>query len=511
MRILRYYNNYYLLNVFIIFILLNRNMIKKLIYSFCFVVFFNLILHSQQTYQIDTKFEVLGIEYDHSLIIRIPDGVDVIRGILIRGNSGGLGSGGTTLYYVDDEIAYEYAKSINFAIMGTYSWGDFYYDGEIELFDECIQQFASLSGHQELVHAPMLFLGHSNGGMMAHGYNSLHPEKTIALLVNKGLNYLNPIPEISALKTPGILVVGENDYYLMEEHTNALFYNNRSRGALWSHIIHQGQGHTLVDETKNLFYLMADEALKLRYPSSLSPVSGPVTLLDIDETIGWLSDSTTWKNGVIEVFDYNSYLKLKDSSSWHISKDLAYLFAAHSSYNRIDYDSYFTSHVVDSGSISSFHFEVNEPWDSIHVFNKYSIIGSYYDSNESVFNFDVNLDSLGFYAVFAKVYLASGETSITNFDVVFSCNKCETVYIKDLIEKTDLLFYPNPCGDYGYLVSSVPINYYIIYTVDGRTIKEEQCHRLNKIELDFSSYQHGIYFLKTISENGNSHVTKIIK
>ncbi len=241
---------------------------KKITMFICIYMMMQSIASSQDVYQVDTLDE----GRTKSIRMKIPDGVDEVEGILIKGNpwQGGV------LGYVDDSVANAFASSINFAVMGTSLWGRFKVDEEFDIFEYCIDSLAQMSGHPEISDAPMIFFGCSNGGQMAHSYNSLHPEKCIAFLVDKGGYYINPIPDTLALKTPGILVAGELDLQYRIDAINDLFYNNRPRGALWSHILCQGIGHISVNETHYLFLTMAEAAYKLRYPLEQKPINGPV-------------------------------------------------------------------------------------------------------------------------------------------------------------------------------------------------------------------------------------------
>lgn len=413
-------------------------LIKKIILFICAYLFTLSTAISQNIYQIDTIDD--GIT--KSIRMKIPAGVNEVEGILMKGNpwQGGV------LSYVDDSIANAFAKSINFAVMGTSLWGRFKKAEEFEIFEYCIDNLAQMSGHPEISDAPFIFFGCSNGGQMAHSYNSLHPEKCIAFLVDKGGYYINPIPDTMALATPGILVAGELDLQYRIDAINDLFYNNRPRGALWSHILYQGVGHASVAETHYLFLVMAEAAYKLRYPLDQTPVNGPVTLRNLNEINGWLSDSTTWDSGIISVSGHNDYHGLADSASWHINKDLAFLFAAHSSYNRINKTASLSAKVADSGDIVTYKFEAGLAWDSIHVFNKSKKVGAYYGGGVSSFNFDYTLVETGFSALFSKVYLTSGDSSVTNLDVVFVRGVIEPNSIENEIDQqnTNYTLYPNP-------------------------------------------------------------------
>ncbi len=483
---------------------------KSFLYIICLIFLIPFRLFSQQEYQIDVVYDNYCPNSTHSLNLKIPKGVDVVKGILIRGNSGCS----TTLYYIDDQLAYEFAKKINFAIMGTYNLGSLEDSEEFELFEDCIYTFGNMSGHPELVDAPFLFFGHSNGGMMTHNYATLKPEKCIATLVNSGGSYIESLPDIETLNVPSIFIAGEKDWPGISDQIINHFYVNRPRGALWAHLIMQNRGHSLGKETIKLYYLLAEEALKMRYPSDQSPINGPVSLIELTENSGWLSDSTTWKDGIIEIFEHGTYPNSFDSSSWHMSKDLAYLFAAHSTYDRIDNNAYFLDDVANKGGEATFHFEIKETWDSIYVYNKSSNIGSYYSNNDSIFDFEISLDNLGFYALFAKVYLSSGEISVTNFDAILVVNKVEPTNIgmpESELNSEQIVFYPNPCVETGYLESPNKIEAYILYSINGTKILEKQGINSKRIKVDLSSLNKGSYLLKCILENKQVEVIYLVK
>ena len=353
---------------------------KKAFLTIFVFILFQSIATSQFVCQVDTNDN--GIT--KSIKLKIPEGVNEVEGILMKGNPWQ----GSVLNYVDDSIANAFASSINFAIMGTSFWGRFKHYDEFEIFEFLIDSLAQMSGHPEISDAPLIFFGSSNGGQMAHSYNSFRPEKCIVFLVDKGGYYINQIPDTLSLKTPGLLVAGELDLQYRIDTINGLFYNNRPRGALWSHILYQDIGHIPLDETYYLFLTLAEEAYKLRYPTNQTPINGPITLRDLNEVDGWLSDSTTWENGIIEVSNHNNYSKSLDSASWHINKDMAFLFAAHSSYNRVNDTASLSAKVADSGDIVLFNFEIDMDWDSIHVFNKSEKVGAYYGGGMSSFDFE---------------------------------------------------------------------------------------------------------------------------
>ncbi len=473
------------------------------------ILLLNLLVYtsvfSQNYYQVDTLDE----DRTKSIRLKIPEGVEEVEGILMMGNPWE----GSTLFFVDDTIGTAYAKSINFVMMGTSLWGRFKHMEEFEIFEYLIDSLAIMSGHPEISDAPFIIFGCSNGGQMAHSYNTLRPEKCIAFLVDKGGYYINPIPDTSALKTPGLLVAGDQDLQYRIDAINDLFYDNRPRGALWSHILAQNTGHVRVTETHNMFLILSQAAYELRYPADQRPVNGPVQLRDVIAADGWLSDSTTWDKGIIDVFDFNSYSNNRDSASWHINKDLAYCFAAHSSYNRITRLAKISDKVVDSGDIVNYEFKITKQWDSIIMYNRSNKIGAYYSSTDTIFDFDYELSKTGFNAIFSKVYLSSGDSSVTNLGVVFVNGEIEPILTTNdnhPEEKADLInVFPNPSNG----VINIEFQDYgpktiMVYKISGELILEEVCYNSpHKLSLKSK----GIYLISVISGNSNTTKKVIIK
>ena len=105
------------------------------------------------------------------LRLNIPESVEVVRGILINGN----GAGGDATGSATNPEFVAFAESIGFAVLATGYW--YYFpledDAELLLFEEMLQELADISEHPELVHAPWLPMGHSNGGQMSYGMDSM--------------------------------------------------------------------------------------------------------------------------------------------------------------------------------------------------------------------------------------------------------------------------------------------------------------------------------------------------
>ena len=174
----------------------------------------------------------LGDAGDRTLRLNLPDGLPVVRGILIFGN----GAGGDSRSMATNPELVAYAESMGFAVLATSRWANFAYGytpSEYSGFQYALQQLADTTRHPELVRAPWLPFVMSNGGQISYGLNVLAPEKAIAMAINKAAIVNDLLPGSAALRTPGLLVAGELDVtYRAGVHD--LFISNRPRGALWA-------------------------------------------------------------------------------------------------------------------------------------------------------------------------------------------------------------------------------------------------------------------------------------
>lgn len=256
-----------------------------------------------------------------------------IRGILIFGN----GAGGNSLSAATNAELVAWAESMKFAVIGTSEWGYFDAQAEIDLWYSMIQYFATQTGHPELVKAPWLPVGHSNGGQMSFGFNSFDPAKTIGFITTKGQFYRTNSPSPLALRTPGMLTSGTADSTARQDAIKKLFTINRPRGALWAWINEQGVGH---DDTfaRNMTYPFMEECVRLRYPADQQPsASYQPVLKDLIESDGWLvgDDTADWTTGYTPIKAAQDETGNIRSWGWVPNKRMAYIYRAYSSYNKV--------------------------------------------------------------------------------------------------------------------------------------------------------------------------------
>ncbi|MBI5382918.1 MAG: immunoglobulin domain-containing protein [Opitutae bacterium] len=274
----------------------------------------------------------LGDAYNRALRLNVPDALPVVRGLIIYGN----GANGDARGMATDPELVALAETWGFAVLATsrfYNFSSRFDAQEFGIFEARLQELATLSRRPELTVAPWLPIGHSNGGQMSYGFNTLRPEKVIAIVASKGAFYNDVRPEGIALRTPGLLVAGEVDPGLGTAAIRDLFYGNRPRGALWAWVEDQGVNHSLGNSNELTLPFVA-AMVQARYPAGATPVNGPVSLVALDEQAGWLTDPESYQAGLADIAPYASYPKDKTVAGWLPSRRLAYIFRAFASYNK---------------------------------------------------------------------------------------------------------------------------------------------------------------------------------
>lgn len=150
-----------------------------------------------------------------------------------------------------------------------------------------IAALAARSGHAELERVPVLFTGHSNGGMKAWEYNAAHPGRVIAFTVSRAAMEELTDTTPAARANPAMLVVGVNDNDYFNTSIARLFTRNRREGAPWSFVVERNAGHEL-GRTPDLWLPFFDWAVRTRLDATVANASGEVALRPIDPDEGWL-------------------------------------------------------------------------------------------------------------------------------------------------------------------------------------------------------------------------------
>lgn len=282
-----------------------------------------------------TKFGFGGkpgyTNYAHDTRLWIPDDVTVIRGVIVLGN----GAGGDQRGRAAEKDWQTLARGHGFALMGTHGYVCYgstaIVDKEVSVLLGDLAWYATASGHPEVANLPFVLAGWSGGGQIANGINTRIPERVIAFIANKGSHYLAPSSE-AALKTPGILVAGQLDGQVNRDGITGLFEKNRPRGALWADAFEENTGHA-EGNVNGMFFTFFDHAIRARYPAGVTPLAGPVKLLDLVETNGWLAAEPSANNGLAgKIYSYANYPGVKSNACWLMDADVANLYRGFATY-----------------------------------------------------------------------------------------------------------------------------------------------------------------------------------
>lgn len=305
---------------------------------------------------------------NHALLrMYVPASLKVVRGIYFWGN-GGVGDSRSKA--TDPEMV-ALADMLGFAVVGTSGLALAYTNGvgDAAEVEAALASIANASGHPEIARAPLLPIGHSNGGITSYDLNAALPERVLATELSKAGNVV-PLPSLAALRTPAILIAGEVDTPNRIADIRARFFDNRPRGALWAWAEEEGVDHTQLNGPE-IAWPFAEMMARARYPAGASPVNGPVPLLALNEADGWLTDPNSYKTGLADIAPYASYAKDKSTAGWLPNRRAAYIFRAFASYNKATTVATISpaNHLADPGSLIT--YTIGAPvaaWSSIEYY-----------------------------------------------------------------------------------------------------------------------------------------------
>jgi hypothetical protein len=272
-------------------------------------------------------------EASKNVRLTMPEGLAVMRGILVVGNYNGGDS--RELYR---EVWYgEFLHLHDFAFLGARSFSS--HAENYKVMQNALKRFAADSKHPELVNAPYVATGFSAGGGFASTLLVQAPDKVIAsVIVGSRLNLTGIRPTAAHLGTPACIINGEHEHGEHEQGGMAavvepVLAEYRPKGALWGWMAVPGIGHER-DGQEVLAMPMLDAAVRLRYPADSDVRKGPVKLKPVDPKSGWVADNTTWKSGLTAITPAKDFKGGLAKSSWLLNEDLAFIYRAYATYNR---------------------------------------------------------------------------------------------------------------------------------------------------------------------------------
>lgn len=152
-------------------------------------------------------------------------------------------------------------------------------------------ELAKLSGHREVVNAPLCLFGHSNATAFVSGFGGKHPERVFAWVAFKSA-FGKQFSEPAIYSIPGLVLSGENDTSYFQDQLATVKKLRKENHARMHMIVEPGGGHWGEGPrgTKTLPIVMAfiRTAYHLRVPADADPSKGPPMLIDAVEEKGWL-------------------------------------------------------------------------------------------------------------------------------------------------------------------------------------------------------------------------------
>lgn len=228
--------------------------------------------------------------------IWLPEGVRMIRGIIVRQHGCGLPASSTGLDYANDLQWQALARKHEMALMGSElenfeicaQWFDLE-SGSEKAFLNSLKHFSILSSHPELELVPWAFYGHSGGAYWCTNMLFKYPER-ILVCINRSGGIASSRWNQKMNTVPVLWVAGEYDVADSLEYVKGLtlksFNVYRKFGAPWSVAIDPKAGHE--NRQGRSFYIpYMDAMLSQRLPSA------GFACRPLDSTESWLGN---WKS-----------------------------------------------------------------------------------------------------------------------------------------------------------------------------------------------------------------------
>lgn len=301
----------------------------------------------------------------------VPPDTHPVRGVFISGHGGGSGD---SRNFARDENVRALAMRLGFAVAGLHNFpGRRVYEEGAAVFFQALNEFARLGHHPELAHVPFVIYGSSNGGATAYGFVNYAPERAICFVANVSAGGSPRIPVDGALKVPGVFIMGKFDALIGErgiQRTAEMMEHARAKDALWSWAL-ELKGHE-DGASFDIYMKLVEQAVAARYPASGDPGKGPVKLIGLPETSGWLVDHGSWDSGLTHVDSYDHYVGDRDKAGWVLNKDMAYVYRSLATHHNPlsvkvrEFDRTINPH-TDPGTMFSLGGPVADPGDEISI------------------------------------------------------------------------------------------------------------------------------------------------
>jgi hypothetical protein len=257
-----------------------------------------------------------GIREDVTFDLWIPDGVEVVRGVVAISGHGS----GTALYRHPElrKIARELHLAV-FKFIGNPVQRGFW---PRSLLQERLSLYGKQANHPELEHAPLFLYGHSNGT----GFSAIYPATEGARVwawvsMRPGVTF--QVFQPGAADVPGLVIFGENDPFLgrpsREENLAVVELMRKKHGAVWNYAVEPQTGHGPGDKTWPLVFSFLRHTWQARVPAQADPRKGPVTLQKLRVEEGYLGQNWDLFRGgyqTLPTAPFASFSGDRETASW---------------------------------------------------------------------------------------------------------------------------------------------------------------------------------------------------
>jgi hypothetical protein len=266
---------------------------------------------------------------EHKFRLVVPDGLAVVRGILVVGPY----AGGDSRDYHEQVWYREFLNLHGFAFLGA---KDFYMR-DYTVMRAALKQFAADSKHPELVNAPYAATGFSAGGAYTRLLMKADPDKLIAGVVVGSTMKLRGELTDDHRRVPMCVINGDLEHEPgeaggMAKALEPVLAEHRPKGARWAWMAVQGVGHEFAGQ-EVLAMPMLDAAVRLRYPADGDVRTGPVKLRPADLESGWVADNTTWNSGLTIITPAKAFKGDVAKSSWLLNENIAFIYRAYATHD----------------------------------------------------------------------------------------------------------------------------------------------------------------------------------
>ena len=122
---------------------------------------------------------------------------------------------------------------------------------------------------------------------------------------------------------------------------------------------------------------MLDTLVRLRYPADADVRKGPVKLKALDAAAGYVADNGTWKSGLTAIAKAKDFKGDVTKSSWLATEDVAFIYRACSTYDRLLSISVSPSAVVEANSDVAINVDDSKlkDWKKLECFDGAQKVG----------------------------------------------------------------------------------------------------------------------------------------